>query len=189
MTVLLPYADYAEMRWKNGQGVTREVCRFPGSEAYDWRVSVATIRENGAFSRFSGYLRNISVLEGDGMFLTLDGQRSALIPPFQATDFNGDSDAYCEVVGGPLLDFNVIYNPQTTQAAVRWARDGEWAHPQGTLLLFNASDTLDVAVNAQSFTLQHYDSLLIDAPSTLAVNAGADTHFACVTLLSRSSRR
>lgn len=185
MTVLLPYADYAEMRWKNGQGVTREVCRFPGGEAYDWRISVATIRENGAFSRFSGYLRNISVLEGDGMFLTLDGQRSALIPPFQATDFDGDSDTYCEVVGGPLLDFNVIYNPQTTQAAVRWARAGEWAHPQGTLLLFNAGDVLDVTVNAQLFTLQHYDSLLIDAPATLTVDAGADTLFACVTLLPR----
>lgn len=182
---LLPYSGYAEMRWKNGQGVTREVCRFPASEQYDWRISVATIREDGAFSRFSGYLRNISVLEGEGMFLTVDDQRSALIPPFQATDFNGDSEVFCEVVGGPLLDFNVIYRRETTQATVRWLRDGAWQHQQGTMLLFNAGTLLDVTVEGECHTLQHYDSLLIDNPATVAVHASNDTLFACVKLTSR----
>ena len=181
----LPYTGYAEMRWKNGQGITREVCRFPDSEQYDWRISVATIRDDGAFSRFSGYLRNISVLEGEGMFLTLDGKRSALIAPFQATDFNGDSNVFCEVVGGPLLDFNVIYRGDTTRATVRWMRSGEWQHPQGTLLIFNAGHTLDVTVNGERHTLQHYDSLWLDSPAAIAVNAGSDTLFACVTLTSR----
>lgn len=181
---LLPYTGYAEMRWKNGQGVTREVCRFPASEQYDWRISVATIREDGAFSRFSGYLRNISVLEGEGMFLTLDGQRSMLIPPFQATDFKGDSDVFCEMVGGPLLDFNVIYRREATEASVRWMLAGEWQHQQGTLLLFNAGNALNVTVAGERHTLQHYDSLLIDSPATVAVN-DSDALFACVTLLSR----
>lgn len=181
----LPYSGYAEMRWKNGQGVTREVCRFPASEQYDWRISVATIREDGAFSRFSGYLRNISVLEGEGMFLTIDGQRSALISPFQATDFTGDSDVFCEIVGGPLLDFNVIYRSETTQATVRWMHSGEWQHQQGTLLLFNAGNTLDVMVDGECLTLQHYDSLRLDNPAAVAVKAGSDTRFACVTLTSR----
>lgn len=181
---LLPYSGYAEMRWKNGQGVTREVCRFPASEQYDWRISVATIREDGAFSRFSGYLRNISVLEGEGMFLTVDDQRSALIQPFQATDFNGASKVFCEIVGGPLLDFNVIFRRETTQATVRWLRDGEWQHQQGTMLLFNAGSPLSGTLDGQSFTLQHYDSLLIDNPATVAVHADSDTLFACVTLTS-----
>lgn len=180
----LPYTGYAEMRWKNGQGVTREVCRFPVSEHYDWRISVATIREDGAFSRFSGYLRNISVLEGEGMFLTLDGQRSALIPPFQATDFNGDSDVFCEIVGGPLLDFNVIYRRETTKATVCWMQAGEWQHQQGTLLLFNTGNTLNVTVAGERHTLQHYDSLLIDSPATITVN-DSGALFACVTLTSR----
>ncbi|PDO82116.1 HutD/Ves family protein [Kosakonia sacchari] len=182
---LLPSSGYAEMRWKNGQGVTREVFRFPASDQYDWRISVATIREDGAFSRFAGYLRNISVLEGEGMFLTIDDQRSALIPPFQATDFNGDSAVFCEVVGGPLLDFNVIYRHETTLATVRWQRAGTWQHRQGAMLLFNAGHRLDVIVGGERHTLQHYDSLLLDNPATVTVNAGSDTLFACVTLTSR----
>ncbi|ACX90247.1 HutD family protein [Pectobacterium parmentieri] len=181
---LLPYTGYAEMRWKNGQGVTREVCRFPAGEQYDWRISIATIRENGAFSRFPGYLRNISVLEGEGMFLTIDGQRSALIPPFKAMDFKGDSVVSCEIVGGPLLDFNVIYCRETTESRVRWMQAGEWQHQQGTLLMFNAGNALNVTVSGERHTLQQYDSLLINSSATVAVN-DIDALIACVTLTSR----
>lgn len=182
MITHLPWTDYLQMPWKNGQGITREVCRAPETERYDWRVSVATLQADGPFSRFSGYLRNISVLEGSGMYLTLDGVRSPLIPPFQATDFRGDSDTFCEVVGGPLLDFNVIYNARTTQASVCWLRDGEWSHQQGTMLLFNAADTLEVRVNDKRYRLSHYDSLRIDAPATVSVTPQAGQRFACITL-------
>lgn len=185
MIRLLPFADTPEMRWKNGQGVTREVCRYPDAEHYDWRVSVATIRDAGAFSRFPGYLRNISVLEGEGMYLTLDGTRSAFIPPFDATDFNGNSDVFCDIVGGPLLDFNVIYHADRVRASVSWTRGGEWTPERGTLLLFNAGDALTVSTGAEQVTLQHYDSLLIDAPATVSVPSSPDTRLACVTLSAR----
>jgi len=178
----LSYRQYAEMRWKNGQGVTHEVCRFPDAQPYDWRVSIATIGSDGPFSHFPGYLRNISVLEGEGMQLTIDGQPHAFITPFQATDFNGDSDVFCAITGGPLLDFNVIWHADSVRAAVRWATGGEWAHHQGTLLLFNAGDTLDVMVDASCYRLQHYDSLRIDAPARVAVRHSADNRLACVTL-------
>ncbi|MBL1494654.1 HutD family protein, partial [Klebsiella pneumoniae] len=89
MIRLLPAGLYTEMPWKNGQGVTREVARYPEAGEYDWRISLATIRQPGPFSAFPGYLRNINVLEGGGMYLTIDGQRSALITPFQALGFNG----------------------------------------------------------------------------------------------------
>lgn len=178
----LPYRHYAEMLWKNGQGVTHEVCRFPDTQPYDWRVSIATIRNDGPFSHFPGYLRNISVLEGEGMQLTIDGQQQAFIAPFQATDFNGDSDVFCAITGGPLLDFNVIYHAASVRAAVRWVNGGEWTHHEGTLLLFNAGDRLDVMVGAACYSLQHYDSLRIDAPARVAVRSHAESRLACVTL-------
>ena len=77
MIRLLPARQYTEMPWKNGQGVTREVARYPQEGEYDWRISLATIRQHGTFYAFPGYLRNISVLEGEGMYLTIDGQSSA----------------------------------------------------------------------------------------------------------------
>ena len=178
----LPYAQYTEMLWKNGQGVTHEVLRYPASEQYAWRISIATIRTDGPFSRFPGYLRSISVLEGAGMYLTIDGQQSAFIPPFQATDFCGDSDVSCKISGGPLLDFNVIYDAATLRATVRWLNGGEWTHNTGTLLLFNAGDTLEILVGAERYCLQHYDSLLIDAPATVMLASSAKNRVASVTL-------
>ncbi|WP_437889637.1 HutD/Ves family protein [Phytobacter sp. V91] len=174
--------EYANMPWKNGQGFTLEVRRFPAAEQYDWRISLATIREAGPFSRFPGYLRSISVLEGDGMYLTIDGQQSALIPPFQAFDFNGESDVSCDISGGPLLDFNVIYHAATTQASVLWAQGGEWAFSQGTRLLFNAGSALEVMLNARRHQLQHYDSLLITEQASVVVRNSPAHRFAWVTL-------
>lgn len=182
MIQLLPYEQCPEMLWKNGQGVTREIYRFPATDDYDWRISVATIRSDGPFSRFAGYLRNISVLEGEGMHLTVDGVKSTLIPPFQATDFNGESEVSCTIKGGPLLDFNVIYKADTTKAAVGWLREGSWTHQQGTQLLFNAGDRLELDVNGEQHVLQHYDSLLISAPAKINVLSSASSLFARVTL-------
>ncbi|NIF57683.1 HutD family protein [Enterobacter sp. Ap-916] len=182
MIQLLPYEQCPEMLWKNGQGVTREIYRFPATDNYAWRISVATIRQDGPFSLFSGYLRNISVLEGEGMYLTVDGEQSPLIPPFQATDFSGDSEVSCTIVGGPLLDFNVIYKAESTRATVSWLREGTWKHQQGTQLLFNAGDDLEVEVNGERQVLQHYDSLLMSAPATVSVVSAASSLFARVTL-------
>lgn len=182
MIQLLRYEQCPEMLWKNGQGVTREIYRFPATDNYAWRISVATIRQDGPFSLFSGYLRNISVLEGEGMYLTVDGEQSTLIPPFRATDFSGDSAVSCAIVGGPLLDFNVIYKAETTQATVCWLREGTWAHQQGTQLLFNGGGVLEVEVNGERQVLQHYDSLLISAPATVRVVSSASSLFARVTL-------
>ncbi|WP_409159774.1 HutD family protein [Pectobacterium sp. B2J-2] len=178
----LSYEQYTEMLWKNGQGVTHEVLRYPDSERYVWRISIATIRTDGPFSCFPGYLRNISVLEGAGMYLTIDGQRSAFIPPFQASDFHGDSEVSCQISGGPLLDFNVIYDAATVRAAVRWIDGGEWTHHAGTLLLFNAGEPLEIMAGAQDYCLQRYDSLLIDEPTAVALMRRAETRLACVRL-------
>lgn len=182
MIQLLPYEQCPEMPWKNGQGVTREIYRSPATDDYDWRISVATIRHDGPFSRFPDYLRNISVLEGEGMYLTVDGEKSALIPPFQATDFSGDSEVSCAIVGGPLLDFNVIYKADTIQATVSWLREGTWTHQQGTQLLFNAGGTLEIDVNGVRQILQHYDSLLISTPAAVSVLSAAPSLFARVIL-------
>ena len=80
------------------------------------------------------------------MYLTIDGQRSALITPFQALGFNGASGVSCEIVGGPLLDFNVIYREAAMRATVSWCGAGTWSHQGGLRILFNAGPALRVSV-------------------------------------------
>ena len=183
MIRLLPAGLYTEMPWKNGLGVTREVARYPEAGEYDWRISLATIRQPGPFSTFPGYLRNISVLEGGGMYLTIDGQRSALIAPFQALGFNGASGVSCEIVGGPLLDFNVIYREAALRATVSWCGAGTWSHQGGLRILFNAGPALRVSVGDQRYLLEHYDSLLVDEAVALVIQDSPGVRLARITLV------
>ena len=71
------------MPWKNGQGETVEIARSPDGEGlddFDWRVSVAPVVADGAFSMFPGIERTIAVIEGSGMALDVAGLSVALRP-------------------------------------------------------------------------------------------------------------
>ena len=116
----LPYfrslglGDYRVMPWKNGLGTTTEIAIHPPSAdlagtPFDWRVSMAEVKEDGDFSSFPGYDRSILVAEGAGMELGFDAAPSALLQGRGAmTRFSGDWRTRCRLLGGPVQDFNVM---------------------------------------------------------------------------------
>ncbi|MGR7000643.1 HutD/Ves family protein [Yinghuangia aomiensis] len=60
--------------WRNGGGETREVAAEPSADGgFAWRVSIATIAQDGPFSAFPGVDRTITLLEGAGVHLVGDG--------------------------------------------------------------------------------------------------------------------
>lgn len=72
---LIPYSRLIVAPWKNGGGETREIAAFPpgaGFDDFDWRLSIATIAEDGAFSAFPGIDRTLILLSGNGVALRLD---------------------------------------------------------------------------------------------------------------------
>lgn len=97
--------------WKNGGGSTREILSWPpgaGIDAFDWRVSVATIAAPGPFSAFEGVERSITLLSGDGVQLQGEGVDHRLATPLQPFAFSGDVALQCRLLGGPSTDFNVM---------------------------------------------------------------------------------
>ncbi|WLI40497.1 HutD family protein [Pseudomonas hefeiensis] len=111
---VLRAADYPRMPWKNGGGSTEEITRDSGSglDGFGWRLSIADIGESGGFSTFAGYERIISVLQGDGMTLTVDGQATRSLHPLDPFAFSGESHVTCTLLGGAIRDFNLIYAPK-----------------------------------------------------------------------------
>ena len=96
------------MPWKNGGGVTTEICVTPPSGAFDWRVSIATVNKDGPFSTFAGYERHIMTLSGEGMVLDIaECGRFALelLHPFS---FSGDAQVQGSLMQGAVLDFNLM---------------------------------------------------------------------------------
>ena len=116
---LLP-SDYRRMPWKNGRGVTTELAveRCENGEAFLWRISIATVGEDGPFSRFPGCDRWIVPLEGAGMILTSDG-RPVRVEPRTVHVFSGDEETHCRLVSGTIRDFNVIVVRSAFTADVR----------------------------------------------------------------------
>jgi environmental stress-induced protein Ves len=99
------------MPWKNGLGETLEVARFPEGEsldAFDWRVSVAPVIADGAFSVFPGIERTIAVIEGAGMELTLAGGRPYALLPGMPYTYDGGLAIDGRLIDGPVRDFNVM---------------------------------------------------------------------------------
>lgn len=162
------------MAWKNGGGVTREVARDPADARmadFIWRVSVAEVAEGGPFSAFEGVDRVITVVDGAGMVLTLDGS-SHPVEPFAPFAFSGDVDTDCQLVDGPLVDFNVMTRRTAATAKVELIRDRCTlpARPDTAVLAIVLAGSAEL--DAEGVTLGRFDACLtVDAmPGELRVD-------------------
>ncbi len=111
--------------WKNGGGVTSEVAAHPEGAALDdfaWRVSVADVAHGGPFSAFEGVERIITVVEGPGMVLTVDGVSHVMDAAYEPFSFSGDAATGCELLDGPIVDFNVMVRRSRMKAHARLER-------------------------------------------------------------------
>lgn len=113
----IPANEYRRVRWRNGQGWTREIAagRMPIDGAaidgrdWDWRLSIAEVEQDGPFSAFSGCDRVLVLLSGQGMRLEFaDAAPVELLPPHARVAFAGEQDVHCALLDGATTDFNVI---------------------------------------------------------------------------------
>ena len=168
---LLRAQDYPRMPWKNGGGFTEEITRDSGEglDGFGWRLSIADIEESGGFSTFAGYQRIITVLQGDGMRLLVDGQPSRPLLPFDAFAFSGESQVSCKLLGGAIRDFNLIYAPQRYRARLQWFDGTSRLYSSAsTVLLFAASSHVEVSMAGREVQrLGLYDCLRLEGNEAL----------------------
>ncbi|MFF4357345.1 HutD family protein [Streptomyces sp. NPDC001604] len=179
MTVRVLRADERPaVPWKNGGGLTREIASSPsraGMSDFVWRVSLADVAEPGPFSRFEGVDRIITLVDGPGMVLTFDGTSHTVAERYVPFPFPGEAATDCRLLGGPLVDFNVMVRRGRATAQVEIVRD-RVALPAlaGTTLLAVVLDGSAV-LEASGPVLHRFDAALItDAPDeTLKVSGTA----------------
>ena len=109
---ILRAKNHRVMPWKNGGGSTTEIAVFPpdaGIGAFDWRVSMASVVGDGAFSSFPGIERTLAVLTGEGIVLSVEGRAPVRLTPEDASvSFPGDAATSATLIDGPILDLNVM---------------------------------------------------------------------------------
>jgi len=124
--VLSP-TDYRRMPWKNGGGHTTEIAVHPagsGFASFAWRVSVADVLQDGLFSPFAGVDRTLVLLAGAGMRLTGDGEPQELRTPFEPVGFSGDRSLTCNLLAGPVRDFNLMVRRGAARGDIVVRREG-----------------------------------------------------------------
>ncbi|MCZ4279535.1 HutD family protein [Kiloniella laminariae] len=140
----LRVADYKSMPWKNGLGTTVELAvashgsangsvhesahesahestGLPdqGDSPFLWRISIATVAQDGPFSCFPCIDRNLMILEGKGMVLDVARQgKLTLKAPLQPVEFAGDVAVEAQLTEGPITDFNVMVDRRYARASV-----------------------------------------------------------------------
>ena len=156
MITILRAADRAATPWKNGGGITREVAIWPpGSkfDDFDWRISMAGVREPGPFSVFEGIDRTMAILSGR-LELRLPDHTVVLSPESEPFAFAGDVTCEGIPVGGPVTDLNIMVRRGRAAARVTGFKGAAEtiAEPHAvvvatartTLLLGNEEYVLDV---------------------------------------------
>ena len=170
---LLRASDRIATPWRNGGGITREIAAWrPGAtlEEFDWRVSMAEVREAGPFSRFPGVDRVLTIVEGR-LALTIEGRPSVTLTA-ESSPFHFPGDAACvgEPIGGPVLDLNVMARRDCIFAEVRRISNATLILPAATCLLVALSPA-PVVVGTSEWNLAEHDTLSLEDETGSALTA------------------
>ena len=121
ITVISP-ENFKTIPWKNGLGETTELAinEHGTLERFDWRLSIASVVEDGIFSDFSGYDRNLILIEGNGICLTHDQSTTDnLVKKLDVASFAGACNTFGSLINGAIKDFNIITNQKTMTPNVK----------------------------------------------------------------------
>ena len=183
MTVLIPFAGLSPVPWKNGGGSTTEIAIGPpnsGFEDFDWRVSLATIEKDGAFSAFPGVDRTLVLVEGHGMTLEIDGEPTVVTDTEPVVAFDGSSQVIAKLSRGGSTDFNAMTRSERcyhTFGRRRLSGDSTAsstfvARADVTVLFLAEGDTLELRNENERIGMVRYDAVALEPGSTWRLEAG-----------------
>jgi environmental stress-induced protein Ves len=158
-------ADYRAMPWANGRGVTTELIRRDDAQGMLWRLSMAQVTENGAFSRFPGIDRNLTVIDGPGFDLA--GARTLHASPLKPVAFPGDVDIHATNVTAPAVDFNVMWARKAFTADVQVTSRAEVS---GDIVAVFALTSHSATLNAEERTIGRHDLVVTSGRLVIAAS-------------------
>ena len=111
MIEIIAPTKFKTVPWKNGKGETIEMAINSGGtlDDFDWRMSMASVVEDGIFSNFTGYTRNLILIAGDGINLQHnDSKIDRLSHLLDFATFDGGDKTVGNLHTSEITDFNVI---------------------------------------------------------------------------------
>lgn len=111
---VIPASEYRRERWRNGLGWTRQIFRSGEEQSWNWRVSIAEIDADAAFSVFPGIDRELVLLSGKVLRLHFaDGDVAVLTPLHAGLRFNGERAVRGELTSGAVKVVNLMWRRES----------------------------------------------------------------------------
>jgi environmental stress-induced protein Ves len=161
-----------------------QIAVFPqeaGFEAFDWRVSLATIAADGPFSSFPGVERTLALVDGHGMTLDIDGAPTMLSRAEPVAAFDGESHGRGQAEPRSQHRFQRDDAPGPLLAPFgRRVLDGGStfvARADVTVLFLAEGEGLELCSDDQRINLVRYDAVLLDPDTTWKLQADQGTIF------------
>lgn len=111
MIEIIEPKQFKAIPWKNGLGETTELAinEQASLDDFTWRLSIASVVNDGFFSDFSGYRRNLVLISGSGLILQYDGERTDVLENIlDIASFDGGCKTLGKLTAGAIKDFNII---------------------------------------------------------------------------------
>lgn len=174
----LPSTGYVTLPWKNGKGVTDEICLWPevgDRDAFDLRISRATIAGEATFSAFPGVDRIITVIEGAGLRLDFGDQAADLAPraPYR---FDSGRTPMGIPQSGPVRVLNVmVARAIWSFGTARVTRDTESVRPVpgGFAVVFGLSGLCHLSTVTDDLGLMPGDTAITTVETICTLQSGA----------------
>jgi environmental stress-induced protein Ves len=162
-------SDYVSMPWRNGSGSTLEIMREPAAPAaFGWRLSLATIAASGPFSSYPGYRRSVTLIDGAGFQLDVEGQSPAqLTTRGESLLFPGAAATDCALIHGPSTDLSLMVGePGEIGAVTMECCEPERTYapsPDAMQAFFCLDDSALFTLDQASVSLTRHDTIVLNA--------------------------
>jgi len=165
---IIPQSQFKTVPWKNGKGETIELAISNGGtlDRFDWRLSIASVIENGLFSNFSGYYRNLVLISGNGITLAhREAGSDRLDSLLCIARFDGGNQTTGLLKNGPITDFNIIVEKTKYRSTVKTFTNESRVNLSDQHLSFCYGLSQDLLINdsKNKIVLNQGDLLRIDA--------------------------
>lgn len=172
-------ADHKRMPWKNGLGQTVEIAVFPPGatvDTFDWRISMATVAEDGPFSIFPDIDRTLSILEGAGLELSVEGRAPIMLTQNSAPyPFPADAHTRATLADGTITDLNVMTRRGRFSHGVETVTAPAVLEPkQGLILILCHHGEIEITAGNGAETLKPLDCAVLDTDRPISLAGSGD---------------
>lgn len=115
---IVSFADLPVRVWANGGGRTVELARHPAEGPFEWRLSIATVSDDTAFSHLAEVDRVLMPLSAGGLTLRFD-EVPRHLDRFETVAFPGEQAIRPLPPAAPTMDLNLMVRRGTGVPAMR----------------------------------------------------------------------